>query len=36
MHMSLCQKVVHRTGAYVVKIKRQNCLLQINHVKELC
>ena len=27
--MSLCQKVVHRSGTYVVKIKHQNCLLQV-------
>ena len=34
--MSLLQKVVHRSGTYIVKIKHQNCLLQVNHVKVLC
>ena len=33
LYISLCQKAVHRSGTDVVKIKHQNCLLQVNHVK---
>ena len=29
MLVGLCQKVVHRNGTYAVKIKHQNCLLQV-------
>ena len=36
IHMSQCQKVVHGSGSFVVKIKHQNCLLQVNHVTVLC
>ena len=32
---SLCQKVVHRSGTYAVKIRHHNCLLQVKHVKVL-
>ena len=34
--MSMCQKAVHRSGTFVVKIKHQNCLLQVNHMNVLC
>ena len=36
IQLSQCQKVVYKSGAYTVKIRHQNCLLQVNHVKVQC